>query len=383
MWESGKQTDAIGAAMTAYQQTGAKDYRLALQSTYYLFLLGDYANCIHVLEQQLKATPENLDVLNNLAACYSRNKNWDKAIEFAKKVISIVPDNFNAWDILASAYSKTHEYELASQAGTQVLTLKDRTHGKINSTDWKIPTTHPKLITSTPHKKKVIAFSLWGENPRYLRGGLCNLLLAPELYPEWILRFYVDQSVPQEFIELITQHGAEVVFHSASETTRQKLCRRFLVANDPQVGYFMVRDVDSVFSTREVLSVNEWLASDKYFHVMRDWWTHTDLMLAGMWGGVANALPNLSDLLNNYTSEHLDTPNIDQWFLRDVVWKYVKQSCLVHDRCFTSVGSEPHPGETPQGMKHIGQDEYSVKCSLQENFLKPWIAKYPCLGKLS
>jgi hypothetical protein len=52
-----------------------------------------------------------------------------------------------------------------------------------------------------------------------------------------------------------------------------------------------VRDADSVLNLRERLAVDDWLASGRWFHIMRDWWSHTDLVLAGMWGGVAGVLP--------------------------------------------------------------------------------------------
>jgi hypothetical protein len=59
--------------------------------------------------------------------------------------------------------------------------------------------------------------------------------------------------------------------------------------------------------------------------------THTDFILAGMWGGVAGALPDLQTLADRYASPTIETPHIDQFFLRDCVWQYVRHSCLVHD----------------------------------------------------
>jgi hypothetical protein len=37
---------------------------------------------------------------------------------------------------------------------------------------------------------------------------------------------------------------------------------------------------------------------------IRDGWTHTDLMLAGMWGGVAGALPDLQTQADRYVPPH-------------------------------------------------------------------------------
>ena len=45
---------------------------------------------------------------------------------------------------------------------------------------------------------------------------------------------------------------------------------RFLPILDSQVSHFMSRDLDSVVTQREVDAVEEWLKSNKSFHVMRD-----------------------------------------------------------------------------------------------------------------
>ena len=88
----------------------------------------------------------------------------------------------------------------------------------------------------------MIAFSIWGSNPRYLRGALRNALLIPDLYPDWQARFHLDTTVPLEFRELLQSLGAEVRLMHAGQSMRQKLCRRFQVANDRAVGRFLVRD---------------------------------------------------------------------------------------------------------------------------------------------
>jgi hypothetical protein len=126
-------------------------------------------------------------------------------------------------------------------------------------------------------------------------------------------------------------------------------------------------------------AVNAWLASDRWFHVMRDWWTHTDVMLAGMWGGVSGVLPPLTEMLEHYRSPSFETPNIDQWFLRDQVWAYVRQSCLVHDRCFSPPGANPWPIAAPQGIDHVGHNEYNAHRSDQAGRLAPWARRVPSL----
>ena len=47
---------------------------------------------------------------------------------------------------------------------------------------------------------KLITFSLWGQNPKYLIGAIRNAELAKKIYPDWTCRFYVAKSVPSQII---------------------------------------------------------------------------------------------------------------------------------------------------------------------------------------
>jgi hypothetical protein len=66
---------------------------------------------------------------------------------------------------------------------------------------------------------------------------------------------------------------------------------RFAAYDDPNVDRVIFRDADSIISTREAGAVEEWVASGQAFHAMRDYGSHTDLLLAGMWGVARGALP--------------------------------------------------------------------------------------------
>ena len=58
--------------------------------------------------------------------------------------------------------------------------------------------------------KKVISYSLWGDNPIYTHGALRNLEMAKEIYPEWTCRFYLDKNVPEDIVTKLKEGGAEV-----------------------------------------------------------------------------------------------------------------------------------------------------------------------------
>ena len=55
--------------------------------------------------------------------------------------------------------------------------------------------------------KRLITFSLWGDNPFYTEGAYRNAELAKEIYPDWICRFYVaGKNTPQEVIDKLQSY---------------------------------------------------------------------------------------------------------------------------------------------------------------------------------
>tara|TARA_R110002124_G_scaffold116567_1_gene273189 strand:- start:7267 stop:7935 length:669 start_codon:yes stop_codon:yes gene_type:complete len=199
---------------------------------------------------------------------------------------------------------------------------------------------------------KVIAFSLWGDNPKYTLGALQNLSLAKLVYPDWVCRFYVGQSTPRSIVAMLKEFdNAEIIeMDEAGDWTG--MFWRFLAAGDPNIDVLIVRDCDSRLWFREKAAVDEWLASDKDFHIMRDNPQHGIEILGGMWGVRKRLLFNIRDLVNNYTKG--DFWQVDQHFLRDIVYPFVKDNSFVHDEFFAN-----NPFPTPRDEKHFVGQSYA------------------------
>jgi hypothetical protein len=368
LWQKGDRQGAINKILQVINANSPEIPRSAgMQFVYYLFQLEDYATAEKLLSDLLIQNPTDLELLENRAVMRIRINKTAEAIGDFQQVVAQNPDAVNAWDGLANALYKLRRWAEAQQAGEESLQRKDQMAVTDLAIDW--PDVSPQVWDAAQQGIDVIAFSLWGNNPRYLRGAMRNLQEAPLVYPGWICRFYVDNSVPIEFVNLAIEHGAQVVQQPVNQSVRQKLSWRFLVANDPTVRRFLVRDADSVISVREAKAVAEWLESDRWFHVMRDYWTHTDPILAGMWGGRSGLLPELAPLVVSYKSGRLETPNIDQWFLRDRVWPIIRSSTLIHDRCFRALGARVWPEADPAGDWHVGQDEAAARPQDQQQKL--------------
>lgn len=383
LWDQGSRQAALDLLLQRINASQPAVPRLlGLQLVYYVFSLGDFPETERFLRQLLLVHPNDPEMLENLAVVVGRQGRHDEAVALFERVLALGGDAVpaNVWDGLTANLSQLERYDEARSAGERALAQKTAAAHPLPG--WRPPAMTPRHYLERPGRERrrdVISFSLWGANPRYLRGALRNALLIPELYPGWQARFHLDDSVPEELRALLAQLGADCRLMPAGQSLRQRLCWRFLVANDPQVGRFLVRDCDAVVNQREVAAVQAWMGSDCWFHGMRDWWTHTDPLLAGMWGGVAGVLPELAPLLAGYSPAAKETASVDQWFLRDVLWGSIRPLALVHDRCFRSEGSQPWPTPTPGGHYHVGQNEFAVRRQEQAIWLAGWLQRLPCL----
>ena len=122
----------------------------------------------------------------------------------------------------------------------------------------------------TRPERNVISFSLFGEDERTIRTAIMNARAARFLYLGWTCHFYIDDRVPTPVVEALGAEGARMLKVSGLPTEPFGTFWRFLVADDPGVDRYIVRDADALLNIRECLAVREWLGSDRHFHVMRD-----------------------------------------------------------------------------------------------------------------
>jgi hypothetical protein len=114
------------------------------------------------------------------------------------------------------------------------------------------------------------------------------------------------------------------------------------------------RDLDSPLTNRERSAVNEWLASHKIIHIMRDHPLHFDFILAGMWGFQSVFNRHISrlifDKLQNATLVNRYVGYGDQPFLLNELWPLVKNDSIIHDSYHCqrfNVTAKPFPTKRP------------------------------------
>jgi hypothetical protein len=112
--------------------------------------------------------------------------------------------------------------------------------------------------------------------------------------------------------------------------------------------------LNSRLSRREKSAVDEWIASGKPFHFMRDHPSHSNYaMSGGMWGGTHDAIPNMKFLLLNKNRQH--TYLEDMKFLNSMMWIKVKSSEFQHDSFSCGRYGAVNPLPTARiGFEHVG-----------------------------
>lgn len=202
-------------------------------------------------------------------------------------------------------------------------------------------------------KKRYISYSIWGTQPIYLAGILKNIERAKDIYPGWKMIVYYDNSVPEDCIQKINSSGVQAI--NATSSIHGSFWR-FYAADLPDCEYVIFRDADSRLSKREMLAVNEWIASGKTLHIMRDHpaheipfgATHTAVM-AGMWGIKGRVVP-MEKMIKEFSEPEKQEYGIDQKFLEKIDDMF-KGDALVHDEFF---GGLPFPGKR-ENFSFIGE----------------------------
>ena len=203
--------------------------------------------------------------------------------------------------------------------------------------------------------KRIISFCLWGDKPKYLVGAIKNAKLAQTIYSNWICRYYVGASVPKEIIGALKEfYNVEVVDDPFGFDDWRCMFSRFLPASESDVSVMISRDTDSRLGNREFAAVQQWLDSPFKLHILRDHPWHGTKILGGAWGVKRGLIPNIMDLINRFLKE--DRYQIDQEFLRDIIYPKYFSSAMVHDEIFDK---KSFPTKR-NGLEFVGRvfDEY-------------------------
>ncbi|WP_089605916.1 tetratricopeptide repeat protein [Acinetobacter piscicola] len=330
---------------------------------------GNYLEAYQAVSQVVKLVPHHAVVMMDLAFTELRLQRYEDAYAHYQQAIQLNPNTIdtNIYDGLAEVCHFLNKPQELKKYGR--LAVETKKQQVIDQPMVKQLSEQPSPFNAKNPAENIIAFSLFGENPRYCETSVINVDLAKEIYPDWICRFYVDDSVPENVVQRLHAKGAQIIIVNEQQRQISGLFWRFFVMDDPTVKRFLIRDADSLVSYREQAAINEWLKSDKWFHLMHDYYSHTELILAGMWGGCQGVLNGLEKQIQQFlnTGHYLNSRVADQHFLRFCIWPSLKQSVLNHDSYHFDENSVDFPQsnlhkdyETEQQF-HVGMNEGSSK----------------------
>jgi hypothetical protein len=201
--------------------------------------------------------------------------------------------------------------------------------------------------------RKIISFSLWGNNKLYCCGAIANAKLAVTLFPGWTCRFYVADDVPKRVVRDLRDLGAEIIPKSTSMGFTG-LFWRFEVADDIDVERFIVRDCDSRLTPRDAAMVKEWEESRFPVHIIRDCESHCAWICGATWGMVTDFLVlqglTMQDLVIQFWQDYRDGNTehgfesnrgrlygVDQEFLSRKIFPMIRDYHMAHVANFNNL----------------------------------------------
>ncbi|CAF0930255.1 unnamed protein product [Adineta steineri] len=273
----------------------------------------------------------------------------------------------------------------------------------INLTQWKQSLCSEKADRRGPHQK-VLTYSIFGpesrkfENEKFTWDKHIELLTplvleATQLFPDWIIRLYVDFRGSSEAhrqnlfqfsnVDVCDMHHLPVFNSSLLDFLPGRLWR-FICIFDPFVDFVLSRDLDSPLIERDLDTIKPWLSpkeEDKFFHIVRDHPQHNTEILAGTWGAApSRAREKLFNLfypmLKPRLSIRLDGMG-DQYFLTRNVWPHVRSGALVFDSYLCQLyGGQPFPSQRPNPSCFVGC--YRPCCNGSNDEISLYTIKIPC-----
>lgn len=145
--------------------------------------------------------------------------------------------------------------------------------------------------------KKIVSFSLYGDDPKYVVGAHKNIQIINDIMPDWTVKIFTNSKVTSETtIEQLSKYNNTEVIDPESLGLGEKLFYsrmfwRYLPFFDDTPC--IARDLDSRLSLREKQYIDKWISSDCDIFIIRDHPWHSQVP-----GGLIG-IRNLGDIFRD------------------------------------------------------------------------------------
>ena len=186
---------------------------------------------------------------------------------------------------------------------------------------------------------KAISFCLFGNKPKYTRGIVENLKIIREKLPEFCVYIFLGTGVPDE---VITECESFPHVHIVRSTEADMVLPALRICYPVEADILFARDADSRINARDLWVMNEFMKSNKSFHIVRDHVCHVAKIMAGLCGRRRSVQPAI--MFEKWKVGELFYYGTDEVFLENVVYPQVAQDALFH------CSANCYPGEDVQPM---------------------------------
>jgi GR25 family glycosyltransferase involved in LPS biosynthesis len=192
---------------------------------------------------------------------------------------------------------------------------------------------------------KVFSFCIYGNQKKYCQGLIENIELIKDYYPDFEVWIYGGVNVPSSYIDQYKSYD-NVKYIETNKSGASLMSYRFFPIDDDNVEIMFSRDADSRINSRDRWCIDEFIKSEKNFHIIRDNYWHKTKITGGMWGIKQASLVRessppkqgllkhkMTDLYNSWIADKQnvsDQYGIDQMFLQNVVYDLIKNDVLIH-----------------------------------------------------
>lgn len=178
---------------------------------------------------------------------------------------------------------------------------------------------------------KVFSFCIFGNKKKYLLGLCKNIEIINEKFPDFYIWIYAGNDIPEEYIIKYKSYK-NIKYIETEYNNRFLTCMRFFPIDESNIDLFFSRDTDSRITNRDIWCINQFIKSDKTYHVVREHYFHKALIMTGIFGAKKNININinLSEKFNEIKNELCENYNIDVDFVNKFLYNSIKNDLLIH-----------------------------------------------------
>ena len=260
---------------------------------------------------------------------------------------------------------------------------------------------HINHVTAIQKTATVIAMSLASSELAELWGAVRNAQLIRVYFPGWTLRIYMKKqvdagadgdsgSIHATVIPRLLDLGADIVYIDTASTRIASSWWSYLVADDVNVDFALVRKPNGRLGERDAMAVKDWIQSCEKsprvaVHCIRDTaYQGTRPMMHGLWGtrprvlrhllGGQSMMSLIHHFVNDSCSADDDCEPSD--FLSQMLWPLVQPDAVVcHDSVTFDVWpnsrqfgrSRSHSVAQCVGAEYDAHEQLVTSCDVNEH----------------